>query len=54
MPVCQEVKFGTDKKQLLGQAVANRDIALMVNLCSKEDYGIKVYYWKGPLPLPVR
>ena len=27
---------------------ANRDIAMLVNLCSKEDYGIKVYYWKGP------
>ena len=27
---------------------ANRDVAMLVNLCSKEDYGIKVYYWKGP------
>ena len=43
-----EVKFGTDKGKQLHLDKANRDIALMVNLCSKEDYGIKVYYWKGP------
>lgn len=43
-----EVKFGTDKDKQLHLDKANRDIALMVNLCSKEDYGIKVYYWKGP------
>ena len=37
-----EVKFGTDKGKQLHLDKANRDIALMVNLCSKEDYGIKV------------
>lgn len=43
-----QVLYGTDKGEQLRLDKANRDIAMLVNLCSKEDYGIKVYYWKGP------
>ena len=45
-----EVKFGTDKGKQLHLDKANRDIALMVNLCSKEDYGIKVYWLRCGSP----
>lgn len=41
-------RYETDHGEQLHLDKANRDIAMLVNLCSKEDYGIKVYYWKGP------
>ena len=41
-------RYETDPGEQLHLDKANRDIAMLVNLCSKEDYGIKVYYWTGP------
>ena len=41
-------RYETDHGEQLHLDKANRDIAMLVNLCSKEDYGIKVYYWTGP------
>ena len=41
-------RYETDPGEQLRLDKANRDIAMLVNLCSKEDYGIKVYYWTGP------
>ena len=41
-------RYETDPGEQLRLDKANRDIAMLVNLCSKEDYGIKVYYWNGP------
>ena len=41
-------RYEADPGEQLRLDKANRDIAMLVNLCSKEDYGIKVHYWKGP------
>lgn len=41
-------RYYANKGEQLRFDKTQRDLDLMVQLCTKEDYGVKVCYWKGP------